>query len=389
MGTSVSKRPPSGEWDVRILLSYNLEERHCQKLWRKFVETDVDCNGFWTVTECYRLIQEPRLSQRAPIIDALFFFADSKGEGSLGFQDFLVAFTSFCALSTEEVLQLFFMIVDSDRNGKLEKEELIEYFSYCPAGAGDDTAPVFPVNNKNALDKFRGGKWLYLEFDGLAQLCERFPYISYPAFHVQELYRNQLIGQAFWERVNRDRMKVTQRERTFETTLPGSAEPVKIEHPGRCTMKEILEYSRRKTAVQGGRRVAQPPEQVNMTASHITKLRDDQISRTPLLNMIRNPRCMYHVPLGTPPDLQASQRQVNNRPELELPGIDDDRPKTGDTNMNSVMSSQAEQSDTDSSSWSDDESEPEVEQSGIPPLPPLAPPAPPARKALPDAGTKT
>ncbi|CAK0815997.1 unnamed protein product, partial [Prorocentrum cordatum] len=140
---------------------------------------------------------EPRQSMRAPIIDAVFFMGDSLGQGAIGFQDFLVTFCSFCALSKEEMLQLLFIIVDKDRNGRIDKQELLEYFSYVPdGGAGTKSAPIFPVNNKNALDRFRGGKWTSLAFDGLAQLMELFPYIVYPAYHTQELYRSRLLGKA-------------------------------------------------------------------------------------------------------------------------------------------------------------------------------------------------
>merc|ERR1719313_1177363 len=100
---------------------------------------------------------------------------------------------------------MLFMIIDEDRNGRATQGELAEFFSFVPPEAGDDRTPMFPVNNKNALDKFRGGQWKSLEFDGIAQLCERFPYISYPAYHVQEQFRRKLLGQDHWERLDQDR----------------------------------------------------------------------------------------------------------------------------------------------------------------------------------------
>lgn len=63
---------------------------------------DVDTNGVWTLSEMYRVLKEPRLSVRAPVIDTIFFMGDSNSEGSMTFQDFLVTMSSFCALSKEE-----------------------------------------------------------------------------------------------------------------------------------------------------------------------------------------------------------------------------------------------------------------------------------------------
>lgn len=335
MGLTKSKLPPFAERDRDLLLSYNLEESHFKKLWQIFHEVDVDCNGFWTVNECFRLIREPRISMRAPIIEALFFFSDGRSDGCVTFQDFMVAMCSFCALSKEEALQLFFMIVDEDRNGRIDKNELNRFFSFVPPEASETGVPMFPVNNKNAIDKFRGGKWTYLEFDGLAQLCERFPYISYPVHHVQHLFRCKLLGLKFWEKMDDDRMKVSVAERIFHVrAADGSWRP--IERPGRCTMKEILEYSRRKTTVQNGKRVGRPEKVNTMISSDITKMRDEQISRMPLMNMIRNNRCMYYVPAKPPQDLRINATHANKkkafeqRPELELEGFDESRPMSAE-----------------------------------------------------------
>jgi len=334
MGLGRSKLPPFADRDRDLLLSFNLEEVHFRKLFQIFHECDVDSNGFWTVNECFRLIREPRISMRALIVDALFFFSDGRSDGSVTFQDFMVCFCSFCALSKEEVLQLFFMIVDEDRNGKIDKNELNRFFSFVPPEAPAGAKPVFPVNNKNALDKFRGGKWLYLEFDGLAQLCERFPYIAYPVHHVQHLYRTKLLGVKFWEKLDDDRMKLNIQERIFHVrAADGSWRP--IERPGRCTFKEILEYSRRKTTVQNGKRVGKPTKVETIVSSDMTKLRDEQISRMPLMNMIRNNRCMYYVPSKPPQDLRINathavgKSPMVQRPELELEGFDPDNPMQG------------------------------------------------------------
>lgn len=294
MGTGNSKLPPVDEQELRIVLSYRMSQRHIVKIWNKFVEVDEDCNGVWTAGELYKLIEESRESMRAPIIDALFFMGDGKNEGSIGFRDFLVTFTSFCALSKEEMVQFLFIIMDADRNGYVEKCELVRFFSYVPAGTSCDV-PIFPINNKNALEKFKDGNWNSLEFDGLAQLCQRFPYIPYPAYHTQELFRRHLLGKAFWDSLDQERNKQHGASKSFRVVLPGTKKKVEVKLPERVTMQELLEFSRRKTQVQAGKRVASQDNSESDSA--LTKERDEQIRRCPLLNMIRNPRCMYHVPI--------------------------------------------------------------------------------------------
>lgn len=175
---------------------------------------------------------------------------------------------------------------------------------------------MFPINNKNALDKFRGGKWKSLEFDSLALLCQSFPYISYPIQHTQDLYRDVLLGQGFWDIVDGARQRNYGVQKVRRVHLPGSKDRVEVKLPGRITMQEILEYSKRKTSVERGKRVVVQEAADLEVCSVITKERDEQIANCPLLNMIRNPRCMYHVP-PIPRKLNVESRSKSSL--LELP----------------------------------------------------------------------
>lgn len=300
------------------LLSYNVEKTHLQKLWNRFAEVDEDRQGVWTVADLYKFMREPRDSMCAPVLNELFRLADNSNEGGLCFPDFLVSLCSFCALSTEEVLQFMFLVVDIDRNGKVEKEELLNYFSQD--GGGWSTEPLFPVNNKNALDKFRGGRWTSLEFDGLAKLCETFPYISFPAYHVQETLRGLLLGKSFWSRLDTERMRdvaISHKKREH----PVTGEKLKVQLPGRCSMAELLEYSNRKSQVINGRRVQSQDESIQ---SAFTKDRDKAIARCPLLRMIRNNRCMYHVPYVPEDALVATIPKSEKLPIMSLPSSQND-----------------------------------------------------------------
>uniref|UniRef100_A0A7S2LXC1 EF-hand domain-containing protein n=1 Tax=Zooxanthella nutricula TaxID=1333877 RepID=A0A7S2LXC1_9DINO len=280
---------------MRTVLSYGLREEHIVAFLQKFRELDTHYTGVWGAQEMYALIQEPRMSMRAPMIDTLFFIGMASSEGHFIFQDFLVTMASFCALSREEVLQYLFIILDNDRNGLLSKQELLRFFSYTPIGSGS-RQPVCPMNNKTALDKFRKGKWTNLEFDGFAQLCEYFPYISYPAYHTQELYQQALLGKAFWDKLTAERCKTGSLHKKFTVTVPGSKgrQKMEVKMPGRCTMQEMLDYSRRNTEVVQGMRVESQTS--GKTSSKLTKETDEQIMRCPIITMIRNPRCMYYVP---------------------------------------------------------------------------------------------
>eukprot|EP00446_Apocalathium_sp_SHHI-4_P039211 CAMPEP_0177346322 /NCGR_PEP_ID=MMETSP0368-20130122/29123_1 /TAXON_ID=447022 ORGANISM="Scrippsiella hangoei-like, Strain SHHI-4" /NCGR_SAMPLE_ID=MMETSP0368 /ASSEMBLY_ACC=CAM_ASM_000363 /LENGTH=384 /DNA_ID=CAMNT_0018807965 /DNA_START=14 /DNA_END=1169 /DNA_ORIENTATION=+ len=339
MGKAKSKLPPLVDKDLKTVLSSNLREEHLLKLLGLFKEVDVDYSGAWSVAELFKVSLEARISVRAPIIEALFFMGDSRSEGSWSFSDFLVTLTSFCALSREEVLQLLFIIMDATVTAhSVRREELMEFFAYVPVGS---KKPVFPVNNSNALEKFRQGKWTSLEFDGLAQLCEHFPYIPYPAYHTQELFRTVILGKAFWEGFDKDRRAILNRKVT-RVAVPGTrgAEKVDVKLPVRCTMQELLEFSRRKTAVNNGKRVE--AQITGKIASKLTKERDLEIQRCPILSLIRNPRCMYHVPHE---EMHKLVTQNSERPEFEIPSMTGARTDLEATTPGGVVARQKDEPD--------------------------------------------
>lgn len=291
--------PPIEERSLLITMAFGLEVSHLRKLWQKFVEMDTDCNGFWTLTECYKLIQEPRTTMLAPVLDSLFHMADRNNNGSLVFEDFLVAFCCYCALSKEEVLQFMFIVLDEDRSGSISKPELMAFFSYVGPSASDST-PIFPVNNKNALDLFHNGNWRQLFFDEFASLSDSFPYITNPAFQLQQMFRERLLGTKFWAQWDKARMKVFYQEAESKVVEMMVQTPtgywLKVHRPGRFTMREILEYSRRKAMTHKGKKVLRPGSEKDMQEGGVGAERDEQLSRTPLINIIRNPHASYHIP---------------------------------------------------------------------------------------------
>merc|ERR1719387_1472041 len=152
-----------------------------------------------------------------------------------------------------------------------------------------EAGPIFPVNNKNALDLFHNGNWQKLYFDEFAQLCELFPYVAYPAFQLQQLFRERLLGRGFWNEWDKERMKVFYKEaesRKVESTVKTpDGDWITVTKPGRFTMREILEYSRRKSMTHNGKKVGRPMPENKDRVEGVTAERDEQLSKTPLLNI--------------------------------------------------------------------------------------------------------
>lgn len=91
---------------------------------------------------------------------------------------------------------------------------------------------------------------------------------------------------------------------------------ITVTKPGRFTFKEILEYGRRKSFTHKGKKVSRV-EKAAVRGS-ITDQRDESISRTPLLNIIRNPTNAYHVPY-TPPKAKEAEAVIEIPAYIETP----------------------------------------------------------------------
>ena len=153
MGGVVAKPSQLPIFDLRsreLLLQFNVDQPELIDVFTTFLKSDLHLNGFWTINECFDVINESKNSVVAPVLQSLFFLASSGNDGQITFEDFCVSFMCFCALSKEELLQFLFMVVDCDRNGSVTKQEMAEFLNYKTA----DLVPVFPANNLEALEKF-------------------------------------------------------------------------------------------------------------------------------------------------------------------------------------------------------------------------------------------
>jgi len=301
MGVSNSL-PLLSRRSFEIVLQYNIREKHLVQLYTLFLRMDTNCNGVWTIEECYNLISETRISVVEPFLNGLFDMADSSGVGQLSFEDFMVSFLCFCSLGKEEVLQFMFMVIDKDHKGYLTRQELITFFSRTVMTSGK-AIPLFPQNNVLAVEDFCNKHGPELIFDQLAQISEVYPLTGFGPFHLQFLIRNAILGKSFWNKWDSDRDRIFHMEAETVKAAPEvvhiQQEYITVTKPGRFVFKEILEYGRRKSYCEKGKQVSRTEENVIETGS-VTAMRDENISRTPILNIIRNPKFPYHVPYVHP-----------------------------------------------------------------------------------------
>jgi Ca2+-binding EF-hand superfamily protein len=297
--------PVLSEHTALIMAQYNLRPRHLRKLASLFDEMDENKTGKWTIIEYSNLINVSSGNIVTPCLEALVKFGSATRDGRLGFEDFLVTTSSYCALSKEELLQFVYLIIDADRSGVLDKEELENFYSasiFVPRKHHSRQA-VYPENYMTALSEFGGGTWKSLVYEEFCLMCDLFPHLAFPAVHLQMLLRREILGTRFWKLWDRERLKIFHLEAesktiTFNAPSLITGEIVNVVKPGRITMKEIFEYTKRKGLRRGSIGSLDREQFGDGGDDSFTKSRDAVLKRAPLLNLIRNPNSLYHVPLS-------------------------------------------------------------------------------------------
>ena len=314
MGSKVSSFPPLDEHTASIMGQYNIESHHIAKLYCKFIEYDEDFSGTWSLAEFNRYLHNYPDTLISPALEALVKLSSSSRDSKLTFVDFLISICSFCALSREELLQFLYIVIDYDRSGVLDRGEVYAFFS-----ANVRMRPlkkhlvakqirkrcIYPPNYTKALEEFQNGEWKSLIFEEFCQMCDLFPHLSFPVFYLQDQLRRRVIGSSFWQKWDTERLKIFHLESESKSvkfkakSLTYTDRVVDVVKPGRVSMKEIFEFTKRNGLRDRQMSGNQPltTNENNTNGQLFTVQRDAILSRAPILNLIRNPISVYFVPL--------------------------------------------------------------------------------------------
>ena len=303
LSKNVSESQEVSEYVANVMLQYNVKPKHMKRLRSLFKSYDSSKSGLWTVSEFSSLLQIYPDSIVSPSLEALVKLGSSSRDGRLSFEDFVVAVASFCALTREEILQFIYIVIDSNRSGILDKEELFAFYSSSVRlkRKHDQRQLIYQPNYVQALERFREGKWTSLAFEEFCLMCDLFPHLIFPTVRFQDLLRRSVLGSRFWSAWDKERRTIFRLESesrpiSFTGISLLTGQRVSVVKPGLVTMKEVFEFTKR----NGLKRLGSGDRQANLQEYGIdsfTKERDLILNRAPLLNLIRNPNRLYYDPL--------------------------------------------------------------------------------------------
>ena len=174
-----------------LMLVCEIDARVVWQIRREFNSIDIDRSGQITAMELFNhyAVTDTEFNRRAmSIMDD----QDCTSKMSLDLLEYIAAVYNYCTYNKENVMTFIFHIFDEDRSGYLELPEFVALVHYVYGR---------PLTERvqDALDQCdftATGQITQTEF---LQRCREFPMLIAPAFALQEVLHNSILGPKFWK----------------------------------------------------------------------------------------------------------------------------------------------------------------------------------------------
>ena len=196
--------------NAQLLRSLNLKRKEGDQLFEVFNELDADKSHSVSFGEFCRFfrVDKTKFALRC------FSLLDHKGQGEIHFKEFLLCCWNFCSYNRNGLIAFAFMLYDRDQNGYLDLDEmesvLHEVYDLQNSNKqGQDMGEVRESTDVR-LQRVRqgirrhmtGGK---MELPEFSDYMKKHELALFPAFKLQHSLRTNIVGSAFWKKLERRR----------------------------------------------------------------------------------------------------------------------------------------------------------------------------------------
>lgn len=180
-----------------IMTRFYLTDEDLNKLYNFFKKIDKAKSGYLTLDEIYLLIHEkPNLSIVAPFLDRFFVMMEKEFNEKVSFEEFVPNLISYCLSSIFQLVEFVFNFYDKDHDDFVSRLDIVKFLQIKR-----EDENLYPLNHGRAIDNFaqavRSDKIALQEF---IEICDKFPFLYYPAVHLQHLLRKYFISENFWKK---------------------------------------------------------------------------------------------------------------------------------------------------------------------------------------------
>lgn len=94
------------------------------------------------------------------------------------------------------MVMFVFKMFDRDRDDYISKKDVFRHLMIERNGS-----MIYPINNLRAIELFKCERGDRIDRKMFLRLVVQVPYLIFPAFRLQEEFRDAIVGFGFWRRI--------------------------------------------------------------------------------------------------------------------------------------------------------------------------------------------
>ena len=198
----INQKPVVDDRIEKVRDVLKLSEKDVLSSWRAFRRLDKEGCGLVYTGNFFRTLgEEPTL-----FTTAIFDITETKDRYQVDFGEFIHSVCTYAAFQYKEMVRFVFFILDKDKNGYVDREELINFIGIMHGGRINSNAATaigtlphsIKGKTKNSLDSVPLDEDEMIDYDEFFAICKQFPSILHPAFRLQGRMRSYVMGERWW-----------------------------------------------------------------------------------------------------------------------------------------------------------------------------------------------
>lgn len=176
------------------------KEFHISKMYDLFDRVDKDHSGTVETLELFMALD----IERTPFTKRVFSIFDEDNSGKIDFKEFVYAVWNYCTLGKTTLAVFAFDLYDKDSSGQIDIGEVIQMLKDV---YGDNY--MKNTHAKNIYSELEKLACDDIDISEFLEFSRTHPGLLFPAFNMQEIIRNRVLGAAFWEHYSQKRIQIS------------------------------------------------------------------------------------------------------------------------------------------------------------------------------------
>ncbi|KAL4434591.1 hypothetical protein ABPG74_007375 [Tetrahymena malaccensis] len=153
-------------------------------------------NGYISEDSMFEFVQEEKTSVLSPYITKLFQLIEKEIPDRVCFIEWVPAICAFCLFTHEQIIKFVFCMIDDDHDEVISKKDIIKFL--VKERYGEE---VFPFNQVKAIELLDVDRADRIKFEQFKRIEQQIPFLCYPAFRLQQIFKEQIKGNTFWKKI--------------------------------------------------------------------------------------------------------------------------------------------------------------------------------------------